>query len=145
MIILLDILAIFYLVFVSFYRVTKLVRMIGWIWLGVLITADVIIVAIQRQKENIIPRGQTVLQSGDVIVMCAEKLKDIQPIDLKEITINEGHSWNGIAIKDIDISRQSYIFMVRRKGRAIIPKGNLVIKAGDVVLLYEKHSKLAKS
>ena len=29
----------------SFYRVTKLVRMIGWIWLGVLITADVIIVA----------------------------------------------------------------------------------------------------
>lgn len=46
MIILLDIFAIFYLVFVSFYRVTRLVRMIGWIWVGVLITADVIIVAI---------------------------------------------------------------------------------------------------
>ena len=45
LIILLDIFAIFYLVFCSFYRVTKLVRMIGWIWNGVLITADVIIVA----------------------------------------------------------------------------------------------------
>ena len=46
LIILLDIFAIFYLVFVSFYKVTRLVRMIGWIWIGVLITADIIILAI---------------------------------------------------------------------------------------------------
>jgi voltage-gated potassium channel len=100
---------------------------------------DVIIVSIQRKNETIIPRGTTVLEKGDIIVMCAEKTKDVQPIDLKEITINEGHSWNGTAIKDIDISRQSYIFMIRRNGKAIIPRGNLVVKAGDVVLLYEKH------
>ncbi len=105
------------------------------------IPKDVMIVAIQRNKETIIPRGQTVLASGDMVVMCSEKTKEIQPIDLKEITINEGHSWNGVAIKDIDISRQSYIFMVRRKGKAMVPKGNLVIKAGDIVLLYEKHLK----
>ena len=113
-------------------------------WTGKRITdigipKDAMIVAVQRGKETLIPRGQTVLNKGDVIVMCAEKSKDIQPIELKEITINEGHSWNGVAIKDIDISRQSYIFLVRRRGKAIIPKGSLVIKAGDVVLLYEKH------
>ena len=101
---------------------------------------DIMIVAVQRDKDTIIPRGQTVLESGDVVVMCAEKTKEIQPIDLKEITINDGHSWNGVAIKDLDISRQSYIFMIRRKGKAIIPRGNLTIKAGDVILLYEKHS-----
>lgn len=100
---------------------------------------DIIIVAIQRNKDTIIPRGNTVLAANDVVAICAEKVKDIQPIDLKEITINNGHSWNGSAIKDIDISRQSYIFMIRRNGRAIIPRGNIVIKAGDVVLLYEKH------
>ena len=72
--------------------------------------------------------------------MCSEKIKELQPIELKEIVINEGHSWNGSAIKDLDISRQSYIFMLRRKGKAIIPRGNVVIKAGDTVLLYEKHS-----
>ncbi|MBP3199870.1 MAG: ion transporter, partial [Butyrivibrio sp.] len=77
---------------------------------------DIIIVAIQRNKDTIIPRGNTVLDANDVVVMCAEKVKDIQPIDLKEITINNGHSWNGSAIKDIDISRQSYIFMIRRNG-----------------------------
>ncbi|WP_292199813.1 ion transporter [Butyrivibrio sp.] len=103
------------------------------------IPKDAMIVAVQRGRETLIPRGSTVLKTGDIIVMCAEKSKDIQPIELKEITINEGHSWNGMAIRDIDISRQSYIFMIRRRGKAIIPKGSLVIRAGDIVLLYEKH------
>ena len=100
---------------------------------------DVMIIAIQRGKETIIPRGDAILQNGDIIVMCSEKVKEIQPIDLKEIQIGEGHSWNGVAIKDLDISRRSFIFMVRRRGKAIVPKGSLVIKAGDTVLLYEKH------
>ena len=105
------------------------------------IPKDVIIVAVQRNKETIIPRGDAVLQNGDVLVMCAEKVKDVQPIELKEITIGEGHSWNGVAIKHLDISRQSFIFMIRRKGKAIIPRGSLILQAGDVVLLYEKHLK----
>ncbi len=105
------------------------------------IPRDMMIVAIQRSKDTIIPRGDAILRAGDIIVMCAEKVKEIQPIDLKEITIGEGHSWNGTAIKNLDISRQSFIFMIRRNGKAIIPKGNLVIKAGDAVLMYEKHMK----
>ncbi len=102
---------------------------------------DMMVVAIQRGKETIIPRGDAIPQPGDVLVMCAEKVKEIQPIDLKEIQIGEGHSWNGVAIRDLDISRRSFIFMVRRKGKAIVPKGSLVIKAGDIVLLYERHLK----
>ncbi|MBQ6408575.1 MAG: ion transporter [Butyrivibrio sp.] len=105
------------------------------------IPKDVMIVAIYRRNDTIIPRGTTVFEKGDIVIMCAEKIKDVQPIDLKEITINDGHSWNGRAIKDLDISRQSYIFMIRRRGKAIIPRGSVVIKAGDVVLLYEKHDK----
>lgn len=103
------------------------------------IPKDIMIVAILREKETIIPRGQTVLEAGDLIVMCSEKTKDIQPIEIKEIVINQGHSWNGTAIRDIDISRQSFIFMIRRNGKAMIPRGSLVIKAGDTVLLYGKH------
>lgn len=101
---------------------------------------DVMIVALQRGKETIIPRGNALLRDGDIVVMCSEQVKDIQPIDLKEIVINEGHSWNGVMIKDLDISRQSYIFMVRREGKAIIPRGSTMIKAGDTILLYEKHN-----
>ena len=97
------------------------------------------IVAVQRDDDMIIPRGDTTLCANDLIVLCAEKTKELQPVAIKEIVINEGHSWNNKAIKDIDISRQSYIFMVRRDNKAIIPNGKLVIKANDVILLYDKH------
>lgn len=103
------------------------------------IPKDVMIVALQRGKDTIIPRGDTLLADGDLVVMCAERSKDLQPIEIKEIVINEGHSWNGTAIRDIDISRQSFIYMVRRKGKAMVPRGGLVLKAGDTVLLYGKH------
>ena len=97
------------------------------------------VVAVQRNNETIIPRGDTILRANDLIVLCAEKTKELQPVAIKEIVINEGHSWNNIAIRDIDISRQSYIFMVRRDNKALVPNGKLVIKAGDIVLLYDKH------
>ena len=100
---------------------------------------DIMIVALQRGNDTIIPRGDTVLCASDLIVLCAEKTKELQPVAIKEIVINEGHSWAGTAIKDLDISRQSYIFMIRRSGKALVPNGKLVIKAGDVVLLYDKH------
>ncbi|RKM56997.1 potassium channel protein [Butyrivibrio sp. X503] len=100
---------------------------------------DMMVVALQRGNDTIIPRGETVVKKNDLVVMCAEKTKDLQPIDLKEIVINEGHSWNGTAIRDIDISRQSFIFMIRRNGKALIPKGSLSLKAGDTVLIYGKH------
>ena len=115
-------------------------------WTGKKITdlnlpEDVMIVAIQRKGDTIIPRGDAVLRNEDIVVMCAERKKEVQPIDLKEITIGKGHSWNGTMIRNLDISRQSFIFMIRRDGRAIIPRGKTTIKAGDTVLIYEKHLK----
>ena len=59
-------------------------------------------------------------------------------MNLKEITLLKNHDWNDTAIKDLDISRQTYIVMVRRDGVAIVPSGNLVLRRGDVVILYTK-------
>ncbi|SCY28969.1 TrkA-C domain-containing protein [Butyrivibrio hungatei] len=103
------------------------------------IPKDMMAVAVQRGNETIIPRGDTVLCAGDIVVLCAEKTKELQPVAIKEIVINEGHSWNNTAVRNIDISRQSYIYVVRRGNKTLIPSGDLVIKAGDVVLLYDKH------
>ncbi len=100
---------------------------------------DLLIIAIQRGRDTVIPRGDEALKKGDVLVICAENSKDIQPISLKEITIGPGHTWNDTAIKDLDISRRSFVFMIRRNGKAIIPRGNTVLRQDDVVLLYDKH------
>ena len=59
---------------------------------------------------------------------------------MKEIIVKQMHPWNGQAIRDIDISRQTIILMIRRKNRVIIPNGDTIIKEGDVVILYSKHN-----
>ena len=59
-------------------------------------------------------------------------------LKLKEIELKEQHEWNGQMIKDLDISRRTYIVSVRRKGKTIVPNGDLKLQAGDVLLLYTK-------
>ena len=40
--------------------------------------------------------------------------------------------------KDLDISRQTYIVMVKREGKALVPNGSLILRKGDVIILYTK-------
>ncbi len=99
-----------------------------------------IVAAIQRGNETVLPRGNVKLRTGDTIILGAESLKDDQPVDLKEIVINKDHEWNGVAIQDLDISRKSYIIMVNRHGKSLIPRGSLVLTEGDHVIQYTKIS-----
>ena len=86
-----------------------------------------------------IPKGNTVLMVGDRLVLGAEAFQDEINIKLKEIIIKQMHPWNGHAVKDLDISRQTIIVMIRRKNRIIIPHGDTIIKEGDMVILYSKY------
>ncbi len=94
------------------------------------------IAVIQRGGRTIIPRGDVILAPGDRITIGSENLPGERPANIKEVTIKRHHPWNGVAIKDIDISRQSYIYMIRRGGRMILPKGTLHLMEKDEVFLY---------
>ncbi len=80
------------------------------------------------------------LKKGDRLIIGAETAKDHNPMNLKEITLGPDHDWNGMAIKDLDMSRQSFIVMIRRRGRLIIPRGSLILQEGDVIYLYSRKS-----
>lgn len=99
-----------------------------------------ILALILRKGEVMIPKGNTALMVGDRLILGAEAFQDEINIRLKEIIIKQMHPWNGYAIKDLDISRQTIILMIRRKNRVIIPHGDTVIKEGDGVILYSKHN-----
>lgn len=97
-----------------------------------------IISVIQRGKDVIVPRGNVVLQAGDRLLIGAEALKEDTPMNIQEIRLQKDHEWNGLAVRDLDISRKTFLIMVRRSGRSIIPKGDTVLRAGDVVVLYSQ-------
>lgn len=97
-----------------------------------------IVAMIRRGRENVVPRGDVVLKSGDTIILGAEALKDSKHIELKELILGKHNIWNGRQIQELDISRQTIIVMVQRHGTMLIPRGDLVLLEGDHVILYSQ-------
>ena len=98
----------------------------------------VIIAAIRRNGEVLIPSGDFVLEERDLLVIGAEDHQGESAVELREITLGEKHDWNGLMIRDLDISRQTIIVMIRRQGTMLVPRGDLILRAGDEVILYRK-------
>lgn len=59
-------------------------------------------------------------------------------ISLKEVVLKRQNPWTGVKIRDLDISRQSVIVLVKRRNKSLIPNGNMMLEAGDRVFLYTK-------
>lgn len=96
----------------------------------------VIIAAIQRREELLIPRGNLVLQAGDQVILGSEPMEEGKTIKLKEIELQSQNPWTGAKIRDLDISRHSIIVLVKRGGKAVIPYGDLTLHKGDRVFIY---------
>ena len=100
--------------------------------------SNAIIAAVQRKNETLIPNGSLQLKAGDDVILGSNLLRDDRPIDLKEIVLRGKNPWNGMKIRDLDISRQSFIVMVKRGKKMIIPDGELVLAENDRVFMYSK-------
>ena len=90
------------------------------------------------KKEILIPRGDVELCEGDRLILGADLYDVDTDLRLKEIELKAQHEWTGQKIKDLDISRKSFIVTVRRGNETIIPRGNLRLREGDLVILYTK-------
>lgn len=102
--------------------------------------SGLIVATIQRDEEIIIPRGDVVVQEDDVVVIGAIPYEEDENkhINLKEIVLRRQNPWTGVRIKDLDISKQSVIVLVKRRNKSLIPNGDMVLEAGDSVFLYTK-------
>ncbi len=100
--------------------------------------SGVVVAIIKRDEELIIPRGDVELLADDMVVLGAEPFDEQEHITLKEIVLRKHNPWTGVKIRDLDISRQSIIVLVKRRNKSLIPNGNMVLQAGDRVFLYTK-------
>lgn len=105
-----------------------------------MLPSGVIVAIIKRKNEVLIPRGDVVLQNEDLVVLGAIPYEDDEKehINLKEVMLKTHNPWTGVRIRDLDISRQSVIVLVKRRNKSLIPNGNMVLEAGDRVFLYTK-------
>ena len=102
------------------------------------IPVGLIVSVIVRDDEPLLPHGNMVIERGDKIVLAAEAFKDDLGIVLKEVTIKDEHPWIDKRIRQLDISRQTLIIVIRRKNKIVIPNGETIIKKNDVLVVYSK-------
>ncbi len=97
---------------------------------------EVVASVVQRGSNVLVPKGDLMLLTGDIVVLGAESIGEKENVQLRELKLTKNHPWVGQAIRDLDISRQTIIVMVRRDGKGIIPTGSLVLQEDDDVILY---------
>ena len=115
----------------------------GDAWIGktiseVAMPSGSIIALIIRDGDTLVPRGDIEILLGDKLIICAESATEGMLEDVKEVILGRNHPWNNQKIKDLDISRQTLVVMVRRGDKILIPNRRLVFRENDKLLLYSK-------
>lgn len=99
-----------------------------------------ILTAIHRGHDVLVPKGELTLEQNDTVILGAEPLPGDLHVELKQVTLLSENPWNDQYVRDLDISRQSVIVMIKRGKRVIIPNGGTRLKEGDTLLLHSKVS-----
>ena len=98
----------------------------------------IVLAAVHRGREVLVPNGELALAARDTVVLAADPMSGETPITLREIELLREHPWNGRFVRDLDISRQSAVVLIKRGGRVMIPGGDTRLREGDRVLLHTK-------
>lgn len=99
-----------------------------------------LIAAVLRDKEALIPKGSTVLEEGDTVIIAAKEYLDRDGIELSERKIESGSHLIGKKLRDIDLKKDGLIILIQRGGADIIPDGESIVEEGDILVLYSKSS-----
>lgn len=94
-------------------------------------------VMIRRGKETIIPRGDTVIEANDSVILSVPPYKSDKSLKLREIPINERHVWKDKQIRDLKLPKRLLIVMIKRGEESIIPSGATEILCGDIVVVTD--------
>lgn len=95
------------------------------------------VAVVMRGRDVLTPYRRVVLEAGDSLLLATTSGRKLES-RIEEVTLTQGHAWIGHKIKDLDISRQTFIIMLKRRNRTIEPQGNTLLKENDVVLLYTR-------
>ena len=93
-----------------------------------------LVIYIKRKSDRIIPKGDTLLQEEDMIVLSSEHKEEHSDLEIQEIHIGKHHEWVGNSIAKCHIPKEIIVIMIKRKEGNILPSGATIIRQNDVLL-----------
>ena len=97
-----------------------------------------LILVINRDNEKIFPKGETILQEGDEILIGTTVVKSNYDISLSETLIDKNNEWVNKKIKEIEFPSNFLIAIIKRDTESFVPNGDTEIKEGDTIVFYTK-------
>ena len=89
-----------------------------------------------RGDEIMTPRGHTQFLAGDKIVVCTKTMEENTLGELEEQRIRKNSPYIGKELSEIAENEHIKIVLLRRDNDTIIPKDNILAKAGDIIVSY---------
>ena len=99
---------------------------------------DCIIALVVRGNLRIVPKGSTLLETGDEIVICTRSFQDRGTDSLIRHPLSDSSKWAGHRVSEYPNKDGSLLVMIQRGEEKIIPNGNTILKAGDVLVLLRR-------
>ncbi len=96
---------------------------------------DCIIALVVRGDMRIVPKGSTLLEAGDEIVLCTRSFQGSNTDNLVQHTLSENSKWAGHRVSEYPKKDGTLLVMIQRGDEKIIPNGNTILKAGDILVL----------
>ena len=91
---------------------------------------------IKRGRESIITRGNTRILGGDNLILSVPAYESSDNDSLEEVIITSDNQWCNKTIRELNLSQDLIIALVKRGEENIIPVGDTFIMDGDVVVIY---------
>ncbi len=102
------------------------------------LSLNFIVAKIKRNGKTIVPRGDTIIEENDIVVIGGERYFDESGQELIEFAIPSGHQWANHYIKDLELPPDRLIIMVQRKDSDIIvPIGDTLLLEDDKVIMIK--------
>lgn len=95
---------------------------------------EFLVVLILRQEETVIPKGDTRILPGDLLIIAAPAFEDQKNLALYETCIRKGHHWMNRKIQDITLPKGYLIVLIMRGNETIIPGGDTKICENDTLV-----------
>ena len=93
---------------------------------------NVLLALVLRSGQRLVPRGDTALQAGDRVIVVTKTFEDTETY-LVENKVKKGGKRDGRTIGET--SGEGLVLLVRRGEEEIIPSGDTLLRAGDLLVV----------
>ncbi len=98
----------------------------------------ILIIMLRRKNKSLIPKGDTLVKTGDVLVLSATPFVGEDDYVLSEEYITKKHHWYFQPVKNIHLPEGSFVLMIKRDGYEFVPNRDTIVLADDTVVISDE-------